>query len=89
MWRYQDVGPWGQLRLRPRHAVTALTRWGTWEVEWRHGSHDPAVPAPQPAEPAWLTPDDHQWHPLVLPRGRQADVVRAAAAELRASTSPR
>lgn len=88
-WRYQDLGKWGQLRLRPRRPLAALftAGWGTWEVEWRAGSHDPSMPAPQLAESAWLTPGDHRWHPLVLPRGRRAAVLRAAEAELAAAAA--
>ncbi|MEU6261869.1 hypothetical protein [Saccharopolyspora shandongensis] len=88
-WRYQGLGKWGQLRLRPRHPLAALftAGWGTWEVEWRAGSHHPSVPTPRLAEPAWLAADDHRWHPLVLPRGRRAAVVRAAEAALHVAAS--
>lgn len=85
-WQYAQAGRWGQIRLQPRNPLTALVGgWGVWLVEWRAGSQDRDAPAPQPDHTAWLSSDDHWWHPLVLPRGRRRAVVRAAAEELRAT----
>ena len=88
-WQHAQVGPWGEIRLQPRSMVAALVGRSRWIVEWRAGSQDLGVPAPDSDHAAWVSPDESRWHPLVLPRGSRRTVVRAAAEELRHTATQR
>lgn len=90
-WRYVDRDPWGKIRLRPRHPISSLLTLGfatNWEVEWLAGSQTPEATEPTFEQTAvWISGENDQWHPLLLPRGRRNAVIRAAYNELAEATN--